>query len=80
MTPSSTPPSGRCSNNGPHVWRAAAVEQRKLVTVLFSDLVDFTVLSQRLDPEDVRTVIDAYFARWQQAHRGERRRRREVHR
>ncbi|MDF2731854.1 MAG: adenylate/guanylate cyclase, partial [Desertimonas sp.] len=38
-------------------------EQRKLVTVLFSDLVDFTVLSQRLDPEDVRTVVDAYFQR-----------------
>lgn len=40
-------------------------EQRKLVTVLFSDLVDFTVLSQQLDPEDVRTVIGTYFARWQ---------------
>ncbi|MET0909493.1 MAG: adenylate/guanylate cyclase domain-containing protein, partial [Ilumatobacteraceae bacterium] len=41
----------------------AIAEQRKLVTVLFSDLVDFTVLSQRLDPEDVRTVVDAYFVR-----------------
>ncbi len=45
------------------VGRAVA-EQRKLVTVLFSDLVDFTVLSQQLDAEDVRTVIDAYFVRW----------------
>ncbi len=45
------------------VGRAMA-EQRKLVTVLFSDLVDFTVLSQKLDAEDVRTVIDAYFVRW----------------
>jgi class 3 adenylate cyclase/tetratricopeptide (TPR) repeat protein len=43
-----------------------AAEQRKLVTVLFSDLVDFTVLSQQLDAEDVRTVIDAYFSRWRQ--------------
>ena len=42
----------------------AVAEQRKLVTVLFSDLVDFTVLSQQLDAEDVRTVIDAYFLRW----------------
>ena len=33
--------------------------------MLFSDLVDFTVLSQKLDAEDVRTVIDAYFLRWQ---------------
>ena len=41
----------------------AIAEQRKLVTVLFSDLVDFTVLSQRLDPEDVRTLVDAYFQR-----------------
>ena len=41
-------------------------EQRKLVTVLFSDLVDFTVLSQRLDAEDVRSVVNTYFARWQE--------------
>ncbi|HEX6888610.1 MAG TPA: hypothetical protein VF143_10940, partial [Candidatus Nanopelagicales bacterium] len=30
-------------------------EQRKLVTVLFADVVDFTVLSRSLDPEDTRT-------------------------
>ncbi len=40
-------------------------EQRKLVTVLFSDLVDFTVLSQKLDAEDVRTVVNRYFSCWQ---------------
>jgi class 3 adenylate cyclase/tetratricopeptide (TPR) repeat protein len=40
-------------------------EQRKLVTILFSDLVDFTVLSGRLDAEDTRDVVSAYFARWQ---------------
>ena len=42
-------------------------EQRRLVTVLFADLVDFTVLSRRLDPEDTRAVVDACFARWQDA-------------
>ena len=42
-------------------------EQRKLVTVLFADLVDFTVLSRRLDAEDTRAVVGAYFARWQHA-------------
>ena len=42
-------------------------EQRRLVTVLFADLVDFTVLSRRLDPEDTRAVVDACFARWQEA-------------
>ena len=41
-----------------------AGEQRKLVTVLFADLVDFTVLSQDLDAEDVRGVVNAYFVRW----------------
>ncbi len=39
-------------------------EQRKLVTVLFADVVDFTVLSRALDPEDTRTTINAYFRRW----------------
>ena len=39
-------------------------EQRKLVTVLFADVVDFTVLSQALDPEDTRSIINAYFRRW----------------
>jgi predicted ATPase/class 3 adenylate cyclase len=39
-------------------------EQRKLVTVLFADLVDFTVLSRTLDAEDVRTLVNEYFARW----------------
>jgi class 3 adenylate cyclase/tetratricopeptide (TPR) repeat protein len=39
-------------------------EQRKLVTVLFADVVDFTVLSRTLDPEDTRSIINAYFRRW----------------
>ncbi len=39
-------------------------EQRRLVTVLFADVVDFTVLSRALDPEDTRTTINAYFRRW----------------
>jgi class 3 adenylate cyclase/tetratricopeptide (TPR) repeat protein len=41
-------------------------EQRKLVTVLFADLVDFTALSRTLDPEDTRAVVNAYFAQWRQ--------------
>ena len=40
-------------------------EQRKLVTVLFADLVGFTALSRRLDAEDTRDVVGACFARWQ---------------
>ncbi len=40
------------------------VEQRRRVTVLFADLVGFTFLADDLDPEDTRTVVDTYFARW----------------
>ena len=63
-TPSSTRRSSRCRPSAPSWSTERAAEQRKLVTVLFADLVDFTVLSQQLDAEDVRTVIDAYFQRW----------------
>jgi class 3 adenylate cyclase/tetratricopeptide (TPR) repeat protein len=40
----------------------ARQEQRKLVTVLFADLVGFTAMAERLDPEDVREIQQAYFA------------------
>lgn len=36
--------------------------ERRIVSVLFADLVGFTSLSERLDPEDVATVQDAYFS------------------
>src|SRR2546426_10013867 len=36
--------------------------ERRIVTVLFADLVGFTALSERLDAEDVSLVQDAYFA------------------
>lgn len=35
--------------------------ERRIVTVLFADLVGFTSLSEGLDPEDVATVQEAYF-------------------
>jgi class 3 adenylate cyclase/predicted ATPase len=34
--------------------------ERRQVTVLFSDLVGSTALSQRMDPEDLREIISAY--------------------
>ncbi|HEX6399479.1 MAG TPA: adenylate/guanylate cyclase domain-containing protein [Actinomycetota bacterium] len=40
-----------------------AREERKVVTVLFADLVGFTGRSERLDPEDVRATLTPYFAR-----------------
>src|SRR3990170_3573556 len=39
-----------------------AAMERRIVTVLFADLVGFTPLSERLDAEDVATIQDAYFA------------------
>src|ERR671937_1970384 len=36
--------------------------ERRIVPVLFADLVGFTSLSERLDAEDVALVQDAYFA------------------
>ena len=35
--------------------------ERRLVTVLFCDLVGFTPLSEQLDPEDVREIQSLYF-------------------
>jgi class 3 adenylate cyclase len=38
-------------------------DERKIVTVLFADLVGFTARAEHLDPEDVREILDAYYAR-----------------
>ena len=45
----------------------AALEERKVVTVLFCDLVGFTAASDAADPEDVRARIRPYHARLRQA-------------
>src|SRR2546429_4002566 len=37
-------------------------EERKVVTVLFADLVGFTARAEKLDPEDVRAILTPYFA------------------
>jgi class 3 adenylate cyclase/tetratricopeptide (TPR) repeat protein len=39
----------------------APVAERRLVTVLFADLVGFTTLSEGRDPEAVRELLSAYF-------------------
>ncbi|HEY6590822.1 MAG TPA: zinc-ribbon domain-containing protein, partial [Actinomycetota bacterium] len=41
----------------------APTEERRLVTVLFCDLVDFTARSDRADPEDVGALLRPYHAR-----------------
>ena len=42
-----------------------AGETRKIVTVIFTDLVDSTPLGERLDPETLRHVMARYFAAMQ---------------
>ncbi|KAF0246270.1 MAG: adenylate/guanylate [Planctomycetota bacterium] len=41
--------------------------ERRTVAVLFSDLSGFTALSEEMDPEDVRDLMDALFARFRKA-------------
>lgn len=43
--------------------KSGAREERKVVSVLFVDLVGFTARSERVDPEDVRALLVPYYAR-----------------
>ena len=38
-------------------------EERKVVTVLFADLVGFTARAETMDPEDVRALLSPYYTR-----------------
>jgi class 3 adenylate cyclase len=38
-------------------------EERRVVSVLFADLVGFTARAERLDPEDVQAILTPYYAR-----------------
>jgi len=42
---------------------SASVSERRLVSVLFADLVGFTTLSEHRDPEEVRELLSRYFDR-----------------
>src|SRR6476469_8914036 len=39
-----------------------AREERKVVSVLFADLVGFTTRAEQLDPEDVQAMLSPYYA------------------
>jgi class 3 adenylate cyclase len=41
--------------------RSAMEGERKLVTVLFADVANFTTMSEKLDPEEVQTIMDGRF-------------------
>ncbi|TMG24089.1 MAG: zinc-ribbon domain-containing protein [Chloroflexi bacterium] len=51
-----------CPSCGEAVGSDAPPEERKLATVLFVDLVDSTKLSDGLDPEKLRSILQAYFS------------------
>ncbi|MGH3134329.1 MAG: ATP-binding protein, partial [Gaiellaceae bacterium] len=51
-----------CSSCGARLDSGSAREERKLVSVLFVDLVGFTARSDRADPEDVREALGLYHA------------------
>ena len=56
-----------CGNCGAEL-RAPATpqrsgEERRVVTVLFADLVGFTSRAEQLDPEDVRAILTPYYTR-----------------
>ncbi|HEY7941086.1 MAG TPA: adenylate/guanylate cyclase domain-containing protein, partial [Candidatus Limnocylindrales bacterium] len=48
---------------GPATAVVPAVAERRLVSVLFADLVGFTPYAEKRDAEDVRDTLDRYFAR-----------------
>jgi class 3 adenylate cyclase/tetratricopeptide (TPR) repeat protein len=51
-----------CSECGARLTAAKpATEQRKVVTVVFSDVTGSTALGERLDPESLRRVLARYF-------------------
>jgi class 3 adenylate cyclase/predicted ATPase len=41
--------------------RAAIEGERKLVTVLFADVANYTALSEKLDPEEIHVIMDGCF-------------------
>ncbi|HJS25755.1 MAG TPA: AAA family ATPase [Actinomycetota bacterium] len=50
-----------CPNCGSPVGAPLRTEERKMVTVLFADLVDSTGLAQRLDAERAREILGRFF-------------------
>ncbi len=46
-----------------HAVALAQPEERRIVTVLFADLVGFTTLAERMDPEQVKRLVAACFER-----------------
>jgi class 3 adenylate cyclase/tetratricopeptide (TPR) repeat protein len=52
-----------CSGCGLRLEGQPRREERKIVTILFADIVGSTARAERLDPEDVRAALSSYYAR-----------------
>ncbi len=52
-----------CSSCGTPVAQQGQAEERRIVTVLFADLVGFTTLAEHMDPEQVKRLVDSCFER-----------------
>src|SRR6185437_8444411 len=50
-----------CQSCGTELLAAGQAEQRKTVTVIFTDVTGSTALVENLDPEAVRRVMERYF-------------------
>ncbi|MFP5486838.1 MAG: adenylate/guanylate cyclase domain-containing protein, partial [Acidimicrobiia bacterium] len=51
------------SSDTERVLDKAAGDERRVVTVLFADIVGFTTLAEHRDPEQVKRLIDSVFER-----------------
>jgi class 3 adenylate cyclase len=52
-----------CNSCGATLQADEQRDERKIVTVIFADLVGFTARAELLDPEDVREILQAYHTR-----------------
>jgi class 3 adenylate cyclase len=52
-----------CGACGSALTGEAPREERKVVTVLFCDLVGSTARAERMDPEDVRALLSSFVER-----------------
>ena len=52
-----------CTACGTELARPGVLLERKIVSVVFVDLVGFTAMSEALDPEEVRRLLAPYYQR-----------------